>query len=555
MNQSTSRLKGEKQIYNYLKNLEARIARIEAHLKLKPTQKEEGTETSPLIPDNLSEKVDTLEFRIGQFWFAKAGIVVLAIGIAFLMTFPYQNLPSFFPSLMGYIIVTVILLLSHFWRNSFAFLSRYLLGGGLVLLYFATLRLHFYGEQPVLVNNTLLVILLLIISMLGLYISIRKTSVYLTSLILTLGYVTAIIANEALIIFCLLTLLTIISVYLKLKYEWMGILIYGTVLTYFFHLIWFINNPFLGNRIQLVSSPQINIYFILLYAVIFSLGNLLRSKNTPENNMVIFTTFLNCFGAYGLFLLVTTTKFTGHLFLYHFSASVVFLLLSILFWIKEKSKYSTFFFAILGYTALSAAIIVQFKLPNYFIWLCWQSLLVITTALWFRSKIIVRANFVIFLLIFLFYLMFAGNLGIISLSFGVVALLSARIMNWQKHRLELKTELMRNAYLSLAFVAIPYALYHSVPAKYISLSWIAVAIAYYLLSLLLKNKKYRWMALLTLLLSVLYILVIGLIKLEPVYRIISFIVLGIVLLVISLVYTKLRAKNDSGKTEVENKGQ
>jgi hypothetical protein len=534
-------------ISDRLKNIETRLDNIEARLKLRPGDHAAEESTSSLIPENMSETMDILEFRIGQYWFAKAGIIVLALGIVFLMTFPYQTLPSFFPSLIGYILVAGILTLSYFWRGTLAFISRYLLGGGLILLYFATLRLHFFSDKPVLANNALFLTLLIIVVLISLVIAVKRKSVYLSSLILTLGYVTAVVAENSILLFGILTLMSIISVYLKLQYKWEGIFIYGIVLTYFFHLIWFINNPFLGNRIQLVSSPAINIYFILLYAIIFTLGNLLRTKEIPENNFVIISTFLNSFGAYSLYFLITITKFSSHLVFSHLFASIVFLSLAIIFWMKEKSKFSTFFFAILGYSALSVAIITQFKLPNYFVWLCWQSLLVITTALWFRSKIIVVANFIIFVIIFLAYIMISIHVGLVSISFGVVALLSARIMNWQRHRLELKTELMRNAYLFMAFVAIPYALYHSLPGKYISLSWVAVAIFYYLLSLVLKNKKYRWMALFTLLLSILYIFVIGIIKLEPVYRIVSFIVLGIVLIIISITYAKIRAKTESDR--------
>jgi hypothetical protein len=132
-----------------------------------------------------------------------------------------------------------------------------------------------------------------------------------------------------------------------------------------------------------------------------------------------------------------------------------------------------------------------------------------------------------------------------SLSFGVVALISARVMNWQKHRLELKTEFMRNSYLATAFVMIPYSFYHIVPAGYISLSWVGIALFYYLLSIILRNEKYRWMALLTLLLTVFYVSIIGIARLSPVYRIVSFIVLGIVLLIVSIAYTKMKIKKDS----------
>lgn len=534
-----------------LANLEARIARIEAHLKLKPLKFEDEEEPYSLIPENLSDVADSLELRIGQYWFAKTGIVVLAIGIAFLMTFPYKDWPSFLPSLIGYALVGGIFTISYLGRKSFEYLSRYLLGGGLVLTYFATMRLHYFSNQPTLENKSWLVILLLIVVIFSLTVSNYRKSIYLTGLSLTLGYVTACIGDSAYPFFMILATLSTLSVYFRLKYKWEGLFIYAIILTYFFHFIWFINNPFLGKPIQLVTFPKLNIIFIIIYATIFALGNLLRKKEIPENNIVIASGFLNCFGSYGLYLIVTATKISDFLFSSHLIISFVFLTLSILFWIRERSKYSTFFYAILGYTALSVAIIAQFKIPDAFIWLCWQSLLVIITSLWFRSKIIVLANFVIFLIIFLAYLSSDVDVGPVSLSFGVVALLSARIMNWQKHRLELKTEFMRNAYLTTAFIMIPYALYHSVPKAFISLSWVGAAIFYYLLNIILKNKKYRWMALFTLLLTVVYILIIGIIKLEPVYRIISFIVLGLVLIITSIFYTRIRLKSSASESKEE----
>jgi hypothetical protein len=72
-------------------------------------------------------------------------------------------------------------------------------------------------------------------------------------------------------------------------------------------------------------------------------------------------------------------------------------------------------------------------------------------------------------------------------------------------RLALKTELMRNAYLARAFVIIPYGLYHAVPKNYVSLSWLSAAVFYFIMSLILKNKKYRWMAILTIFLAVIYV--------------------------------------------------
>jgi hypothetical protein len=311
------------------------------------------------------------------------------------------------------------------------------------------------------------------------------------------------------------------------------------------HFHWFINNPFLGNRIELATTPYYNIYFISLYILLFGLALYQRPKETKEENKITVSLFLGSFGFYGLFLILTLTKFRDHLALDHFLISALFLFLAILFWNKEKSKYATFYYAISGYTALSVAILAQFPVPESFVWLSWQSLLVISTAIWFRSKFIVLANFLIFIIIFITYLFLEGTVNIVSLSFGVVALVSARILNWKKERLELKTELMRNLYLTSAFIMFPYALYHTVPEGYVSLSWVGVAGLYYLLSLILKNKKYRWMALLTFILTALYLLLIGTINFDPVFRLISFIVLGTTLIIVSLLYTKVKNKGQT----------
>lgn len=535
------------QIQSSLKQLEKRIAQLENAVK--GGKPETEVELPPLIPENLGEVVDNLEFRIGQFWFAKAGIVVLAIGIAFLLTLPYKNLPPFLPSVIGFSIVGLLLFSSYLLRESVSFLSRYLLGGGLILLYFSTLRFHYFTESAVISSYPLFIFLLLLNVILSFMVAIRRISPYLTALAMTLGFITAIVSNQPYIIFFLLTLLSVLSLYLNIRNKWYGLLLYSTIGVYFTHLIWFLNNPIMGNPVQLLSSPRINILFILIYMVILALGILLRKKGQPEDNFVILNTFINCALGYGLFLLISVTRMREILFFTHLSASVVFLGLSILFWIRERSKYSTFFYSLLGYTALSVAILYYFRIPNSLVWLCWQSLLVISTALWFRSKIIVLANFIIFLMIFMGYLAVAKDIGISSLSFGFVGLLSARIMNWQKSRLELKTELMRNLYLISAFFTIPYALYFNVPKGYISLSWLGVAIIYYILSLTLNNKKYRWLALSTILLTVTYILIIGIAQLDPVYRIISLIIIGIVLLITSIIYTRIKTKNEKKESD------
>ncbi len=531
---------GDNEIISLIKDLDERIKKIERILSIRTAARPEKiveAETSKL---EYADKEDQLEYQIGQFWFAKAGIVILMTGIVFFLTFPYKNLPPVIPAIIGSALTFIAFVSAHYCRKIFNYISGVLYGGGLVLLYFTIMRMHYFGTESLIANVPLEISFLIITVAVEMYLSVRKNSFYLFALSLTLGYVTAVLSNQSYFIFISVFLLSSLSVYIKLKYGWNKIIYYSIILAYAVHLIWFINNPFVTGQIQTLTSPEFNLVFLLMYCFVFALGNILRKNEFPENITVIGATILNAVFCYGLLSLITISMVPGSIYSYHLAASILFLSLSIIFWVREKSKYSTFIFAILGYLALSVAIVVESKTPGSFLWLCWQSLLVVSTAIWFRSKYIILANFIIYLVIFFAYLALEGKIHIVSLSFGIVALLSARILNWKKDRLELKTEQMRNAYLLSALFIIPYALYYAMPDGLISVSWIAVAIIYYSLSLILKNKKYRWMALLTLLLTIAYVFIIGFTGSDPTYKIVSFLLLGAVLISVSLIYTKYK---------------
>ncbi len=524
-----------------LANLEARITRIERELNLAPVQ----LERSPGVFDRAQtseESGDSLEERIGLYWFAKVGIVALMIGVVLLMLLPYSGLHPAFASGLGFVLAGGVTLASRLLRKSSPFIAGYLLGGGLVLFFFATLRLHYFSTQPVLSGRFTEVVILLLIVGASLAVSIRQRSVYLVSVSLTMGFATGLMSEQIYSFFAVTLVMAVLVVYLSTKYGWPNLLIYGMSLTYFTHFVWFLNNPIAGNPLEFRTAPFAAAGIVLFWAALFASGNLFREREGKENVRVILTSLLNAALGYGLYFMMTVAKFQDRLAVSHIVASAVFLAMAVVFWSREKSRFQTFFYAMTGYAALSVAIVADFRTPGFFILLCWQSLLVVSTAVWFRSKFIVVGNFVIYTLIFIAYLALAGRVSLTSLSFGVVALLSARVLSWQRARLDLKTDKMRTAYLAAAFVIFPYALYHTVPNDYISLSWLAVAIVYYVISVILKNAKYRWMALLTFLLTALYLIIIGIIKLEPVFRIISFLILGIVLLAISFAYARTKMK-------------
>ncbi len=125
----------------------------------------------------------------------------------------------------------------------------------------------------------------------------------------------------------------------------------------------------------------------------------------------------------------------------------------------------------------------------------------------------------------------------VNFSFAITALVSARIINWKKERLQIKTDMMRNLYLIIGFVMVLFSLLHAVPKQFITLSWTLAALCYFLAGYLLRNVKYRYLSLATILSTVVYFFIIDLARIEIIYRVMALLFLAVISIGISIIYT------------------
>lgn len=536
---STSDQNSDNQVLDILKKLDSRISSIEELLDLKPEEEKADSKTKRTDGDE-----DELEFKIGQNWFARVGIFVFLVGGIIFLTLKFDSSPQYLPGTAGVIISLVLLGLATYWKNSLPMLSGYIMGSALIFMFVSGMRFHFFSSDPTISNPVIISLFLYCITLIVFFFGIKRNSSHIASIGLVTGYLTALLSNNPYQIFFTIFILAVFTSFLYLKFNWSGFLITSMVLAFFTHLMWFAGNPLYGLEISTKLEPIGNLLFVLAYQIAFILA-IYKDKEREEDLPVFFSASINAGMGFGLFLLITYVITSQSSQIFNLLAAAVYMTIAVLFWWRRKSKISTFFFAMTAYAALSTAIIFQFENPDFFIWLCWQSLLVVSTAVWFRSRFIIVANFIIFLMLFLSYLTISRDLSEVSLSFGIVALLSARILNWRKEKLELQTEVMRNAYLITAFLIIPYAFYQMSPADYVSFIWIGIALFYYIFSKLLMNKKYRWMSLGTYLLAVLYVIIHSIASEINISHVISFILLGAALVIISATYARQESKNQN----------
>lgn len=540
-------------ILKKIEGLEHRLILIENQLSLTPAISIEKSHTELNAINSDKNKIQpNLEQRIGEYWLPRLGLGVLTIGVLFLLVLPYSDLPNGFPVLLGYLIGISFVGISYYLKKYRKELSIHLIASSLLIFFISTMRMSFFSQLPLVTNTALETSFLTLIALVGFYYAIRVKSLYLIIVNLFLIYSIAVINGHDYFVFIVLLLSTLFILNISIQFKWNYLPVFAIFTTYFLHFNWFLNNPLSGNSIQLLQPSALSLIFILAYLVVFAYGNLKIFNQEEENPVAILASFLNASAGYGLLLIVTFFSFKELFSISQLIGSVLFMTIASVYWLKSKSTYSTSIYALAGYTALTSAILYYFVNPDFFVYLCLQSLIVIVTAIWFRSRFIILSNFMIFFLLSIASLIIAGDNYLLFLIFGVTGLFSARILNWKKEKLKLKTELMRNLYLIISMISFPYALAQGVPQQYVSLSWGLVVLLYFLISAILNIKKYRWMAIMTLGLIVLRIFIIDTVKFDPIYRVLTFMVLAVIILIISLVYARMKNKDLAGDWHIKD---
>lgn len=521
-----------------LEALEARVARIEAYLQLNEAPAAAEAEAAP--PAGKAE--DDLEYRIGQEWFARVGVAALGIGVAVTLALPYPSLPPAAPSLLGYLLAAGLLAAARFCPRPLEQVAGPLRAVAMALFSFASLRLCYLGDRHALAADSAAGGLVLALTAgINLAAALRRGSAWLTGLALFTGFACALAVGTPAFGLALVGLFALAAVGAGLRLGTSAPVLVAMPLAYAAYASWALNDPVVGRPLQAAAGPAWAPAVLLVCMVAFSAGLLRLTRGDREQMAPNAGLVLNPLVAYAIFLAHTLASFEPRMAAYQAAAAAVLLALALLH-ARERDAVGSFVCAMTGFAALSLGIIKATEPPDVFVWLSVQSVVVVATAIGLRSRFIVVANFAIYLGILACYVATDHAERGVSIGFGVVALLTARLLGWKQGRLELKTGLMRNAYLIAAFFIFPYALYHLVPGAWVALAWVGAALLYYLLSAVLHNPKYRWMAHATLLLTAVYLAVAGLRHLDPVLRTVSFLVLGGVLLAVSLVFTRLRAR-------------
>jgi hypothetical protein len=533
-------------ILRRINSLEDRIAHLESN-KTYPEQTRPISDEVQTGDDSGFMDVDfsftaPFENKLGEFGLAWLGNIVLFFAIAFLWEYFNNAGKPLIAMVVGITSAVVVFAVSQYFRKSYTFLSYTFGLFGFIILYYIVLRLHYFNANPLITNQAVATALLLIVVGVQLFCALKRKMKVLAGLAFTMAMFTAFVWYHTHAFFLISIVTTGFAIYCFWQYNWWKNLIYVLFISLFIYLIWLLKNP-----VSLVKTPQdLTYHFAFIYlSVITAIYSLVafRKPNPdfPENSIIGIILFAGF--TYSILLLVLVLMHLPHAFVSFFLAiSIYCIAYSVILKFYSPWKYTPALYALFGFVAISVAVFGTYHFPDSFLLLTVQSFLVLTLALWYRSHIITLMNTFLLVILALFYYNTSGALQTVNFAIPLVALLSARIINWQKERLNIKTDLIRNIYLITLFFSLLYATYKGIPGQYITVSWLLIAATYFGLSIVLKNFKYRWMAMANLLASAFHLVLADLAKIDIVYRILAFLVFAIISIIISTYYVK-RLKN------------
>jgi hypothetical protein len=530
-----------------ISEMERKFSRLEASPMKRYLQYWEPDEEE----DSLKPKAERkgLESTIGEDGFAWLSSFIIMFLVIFIMVLFQKKVGSLSATVTGLVATGGVFILAWFLRVKFPTQVYRIRMGAFLLLYYVVMRMHFFTDSPVIESRTLAMILLLLPVIAQFVFAWRSQSQFLTSIGLIMLLAGGLLSDSSMVILTAGSVASLIAIGLFIRSGWSGQLMFALVLVYLNHLIWLFGNPVAGHTFQMVSAPQANYVFLFIYGILFSLGSLFFQKKEAPANFVVSVNIWNALLFSGIFL-IQITKFYKDDYMLFFTIIALFTMTySVLLKTQNKNPFIIAFYACISFVAISITIYGYAGLPGSYLWLALQSIFVVSVALWFRLKLIVIVNVFLFAGLLIFYLIQTKPINSIDIVFTLVALITARILFWQKERLTLKNDLLRNFYLISAFCLVPFTLYHAVPKQFVTLSWVGAAALFFGLSFLWKILKYRWMAIGMLILAIFYLFLFDLKTMDVGFRVVALLIVAAITLGGSLYYTNSRRRRSISEEE------
>ncbi|WP_434383069.1 DUF2339 domain-containing protein [Melittangium boletus] len=255
--------------------LEARIARLEAA----PPPPVALPPPPPIVPSAAPAPAPRdLEAHLGTYWLSRAGIVALILGFAFLIIYHFGDLGVLARVGLGYLLSAGLAALGLWLSRRHALFGQILFGGGLALGYFVTYALHFVPAVRVIDSEVLALGLLALNTVAIVVVAHRMRSETVAGIALFLGLHTGMLSDITLFTLLSTALLAAGALFFLVKNRWVIVPLSSLVAVYSTHVVWAMRTQAIAPGGSTGDRLALSLGFLALYYVLFSVALLIEPR-------------------------------------------------------------------------------------------------------------------------------------------------------------------------------------------------------------------------------------------------------------------------------------
>jgi uncharacterized membrane protein len=515
--------------------LTARVEELEAATRTAaPAQPTTGPLAQPPATRSIAD-ARAIESRLGGYWASRVGIVSLVTGLAFFVAHGFDRIGPALKALLGYAIALGLTAFGRWVMRRHEALGRILVAGGLGVAYYTTYAIH-HVPAVRLVDSPELAFALLAGTVLAIIIvAQRMQSETVAGLALFLGLHTGMVSQVGVFTLASGCLLAAGAVYFMAN-RWVIVPVSTLVAVYSTLVTWLLGNP-LTNTAGVVHAPghlATSLGFTALYYATFAAAVVLSPRGLPRAASAAFA-LLNWLGAAQIAAYELSHHRAGHLHVVFAILAATSLVLAVL--CGRRLGRTLLFHLHLALVAVSAALAVWalFDGTPLLLSLCLVAAASAALARPLQSAALRATGAALLAIALAAYL--ATRPGDIAVALAVAACLVLF------ERLAAASDRVVRAAAACGIAAVALtATAATAPPALITGAWIAASAVLFLAGLWLDAIHYRLVGLVAAGLACIRLFAHDLAALSPGYRIASFLAAGALLLAVSFIYTRRRAR-------------
>jgi hypothetical protein len=499
--------------------LEARIAQLEGRLFVVPT---------PSSPPR-RDRAAALEVQLGTYWLSRIGIVSLISGAALAILTYFAEIGPALRIALGYATAGAIGWLGLRLARAHPTFGRIVFGGGLAVAYFVTYALHFVSALRVIDSEPLGIALVAAAIVAIVAVAHRMQSETVAGIALFLGFHTGLLSEVTALSLITTTLLAAGAAFFLVANRWVIVPLSAVAAVYATHATLAFGDATVGLTLRIA--------FVAIDFALFATALLVRSDTATRPRCLL--ALLNWLGA--LLLGAHAAAAFSHQALFLGLCGFAGVQLAVAAIAQFRRAPHAVATLELGLALVTLALALPVELAAGSLLAGWLALALVAAAIarraapWFAilALLLVHAGYAVVEL---------SQLGALAQLACVLAMVAVE----RGHAPAARSTLLRTLASAGAAGGLLQLARIAVPLGYQTLAWVGAGFVLFALGFALRARAYRWFGFAALALAALRLIAIDLRRFTPDQRILTFVLAGIALLVVSFVYSR-RERRNSGQ--------